>query len=471
MEAEQKTRIAGAAVGLSQLTLVEHALCPLDARLSLRENLVHECEYFFTDAQKHRRKARVRVNCPDGLSANDEFFLWGLLALTFSEREPTIDFYATPHFCLTRLQKISSGSKGGKSYALFRQAIERLSMVRYRNERFYDPIRREHRDVSFGFFSYSLPVDPDTSRAWRIVWDPLFFEFCQAAGSQLSFDLETYRELDCASRRLFLLLKKLFWRKKVSPSFDVRHLAVDVLGFSSKSSQRKLNDKLKSSVDKLVEREIINLPSGVSQAGELIEKKKKGVYCIRFVRGNYFRRPASRSKQAAIRDSALFEPLQAIGFDDRAIVRILNDHPAGLIQLWSDVTLAALERRGRSFFRRSPQAYFMDNIRNAAEGHRTPADWYWELQKEEERKRARAQREDRGIQAAAETDGDFESYLSADGRAVFEEVIETMLKQFRSAGQPETVAQKNANRFATEHMRKRYQAEVEKPLPLKKLFG
>ena len=44
---------------------------------------------------------------------------------------------------------------------------------------------------------------------------------------RLSFDLDTYRSLDAASRRLFLLLQKVFWRRKVSFVFDVRHLVVD----------------------------------------------------------------------------------------------------------------------------------------------------------------------------------------------------------------------------------------------------
>jgi hypothetical protein len=134
---------------------------------------------------------------------------------------------------LRKLGLISPDSKGGKSYRLFRDALRRLSAVRYQNERFYDPIRQEYRSVSFGLFSYSLPLELDSPRAWRIVWDSLFFEYCSAAASQLSFDLETYRQLDHASRRLFLLLSKVFWRRPLSPHFEVRYLAVNVLGFSA----------------------------------------------------------------------------------------------------------------------------------------------------------------------------------------------------------------------------------------------
>ena len=51
----------------------------------------------------------------------------------------------------------ASANRGGKNYDLFRSAISRLSTVSYRNDHFFDPIRGEHRDVGFGFLSYSLP--------------------------------------------------------------------------------------------------------------------------------------------------------------------------------------------------------------------------------------------------------------------------------------------------------------------------
>jgi hypothetical protein len=111
-----------------------------------------------------------------------------------------VDFYATPYYCLRQLGCLdASVGHGGKNYDLFRNAINRLSAVHYRNDRFYDPIRGEHRDVAFGFLSYSLPLDADSSRAWRFAWDPIFFEFCSATGGTLRFDFPTYRRLDEAS--------------------------------------------------------------------------------------------------------------------------------------------------------------------------------------------------------------------------------------------------------------------------------
>ena len=253
--------------GVAQLSLVEHALCPLDSRTALRENLRHQTEYRYTDAGGAIQTARVVVHCPAGLSAGDEFYLWGLLALTFAQPEPMIEFQATPHFCLRRLGMIAPDSKGGKSYRLFRDALRRLSAVRYQNERFYDPIRREHREVSFGLFSYSLPLDASSSRAWRILWDPLFFEYCQAAASQFRFDLETYRRLDHASRRLFLLLSKVFWRSAVSPHFDVRHLAVDVLGFSPNLTTRTLKAKVSRCAKVLAECDVLDTSSASAETG------------------------------------------------------------------------------------------------------------------------------------------------------------------------------------------------------------
>ena len=248
--------------------------------------------------------------------------------------------------------------------------------MRYQNDRFYDPIRREHRAVSFGLLSYSLPLDPDSSRAYRIVWDPLFFEFCQATGSHLSYDLETYRDLGCGSRRLFLLLKKIFWRRPVSPAFDVASLAVNTLGSSNRLGVNALKSKLKRCATELLTREIIALPDRANSIDAVFQKRRKGEYSVRFHRGSYFdKQELSPSRKSAI-ESPIDDPLCAIGFDARAIARISRQFNHGLIQVWADVTLAAIERRGEGFFRRSPQAFFMDNIKNAANGRRTPPDWF-----------------------------------------------------------------------------------------------
>ena len=174
----------------AQLSLIEHALCPLDPSASLRNAGLHVVQYDFTAAHRKRKTATASVASPFGLSANDELYLYGLLALTFAQKEPTIDFYATPHYFLRRLGLVDPKSEQGKRYEVFRSAIRRLAGVVYQNDRFYDPIRGEHRDVAFGFLKYSLPHDPGSSRAWHFIWDPQFFRFCQALGGSLQFDFE-----------------------------------------------------------------------------------------------------------------------------------------------------------------------------------------------------------------------------------------------------------------------------------------
>ena len=292
--------------GLGQLTLVEHALCPLDGRVSLAGPLVHSCPYRFTDTAGKRQTADAQVFAPLGLSTSDEFFLWGLLALTCADHDTNGEFHATPHFCLSRLGCICTGSKGGKSYHLFREAIRRLAAVRYQNDRFYDPVRKEQRQVSFGFFSYSLPLDPASSRTWRFEWDPLFFEMCGAIGGRFAFDLEMYRSLNGATRRLFLLLSKVFGRGRRSPRFELRHLCGDVLGFSSRISTRDMKVKLKRCLRTLQERDVVRVSPKQAGIEGLFEKRGRAWYLLGMECGAYFdqqprhARPAGAGRLAAV---------------------------------------------------------------------------------------------------------------------------------------------------------------------------
>ena len=68
----------------------------------------------------------------------------------------------------------------------------------------------------------------------------------------LLFDFRTYRALDEASRRLFLLLKKVFWRNAESPEFDLHDLAVDTIGFAPTQEPRHLKRKLLRCMEKLM---------------------------------------------------------------------------------------------------------------------------------------------------------------------------------------------------------------------------
>ncbi|MBI3861102.1 MAG: hypothetical protein HY290_04320 [Planctomycetia bacterium] len=364
--------------GLGQLTLVEHALCPLDARAALVKNLVFNTQFVFTDANRHAQTAEVKVFCPLGLSTGDEFFLWGLLALTLAQPEAEGTLMATPHYVLRQLGLIDQHARrGGRQYGQFAAAIERLSVVKYQSDKFFDPIRREHRRVSFGFLSYSLPLDDQSDRAWRVVWDPVFFEFTKPLGGHLWFDLATYRELDGASRRLFLFLCKIYARRHTTPSMCVRHLGENILGFSPSLVTRDLKAKVARCVSRLADSRIVEV------SPKLFRKQGPGEYSLTLSRGKYFDRRRGRHPAKQLQDSPLFEPLHAIGLDEGTIRRLLRKYPTRLLQEWSDITLAARERFGATFFKRSPQAFFIDNVQHAALGDRTPPDWWQALRKAE----------------------------------------------------------------------------------------
>jgi len=276
-------------------------------------------------------------------------------------------------------------SRGGEQYRLFEKAIERLSQVTYLNDRFYDPIRKEHRKVGFGFLSYSLPLDSESCRAWHIAWDPIFYDIVRATGGSFRFDLATYRDLDPASRRLFLLLSKILSRRDSSPRFDVRHLTVNVLGFSPTLAMRNLKVKLWRCVERMMEVEVIRSASKES----LFCKAGPGEYSIVFQQGDYFKRRNTSRPPAPLDETAIHDGLRSVGFDDRGICRLMRRFSPPLIRLWTDVTLLAMERDGRAFIKKSPQAYLVDNLKNATKGMRTPPDWYHEQRRAERRVRAK----------------------------------------------------------------------------------
>lgn len=392
--------------GIGQLSLVEHALCPLDSRTSLVENLVYRSEYSFSDAAQSRRMATAQVFSPLGLSAADELYLWGLLALTLLQPEPEQELFASPHWCLRQLGIINQDRKrGGRQYRQFAEALRRLSAVTYMNDAFYDPVRNEHRRVSFHFFSYSTPEEIDSCRAWRIAWDPIFFEFVKAAAGHFRFDLAVYRELDAASRRLFLFLSKVFSRKSQLRAIRLDHLAVNLLGFSSTLATREMKAKVNRCLNRLVEFHVLS--------GAEVFKTSPGSYFVRLERGAYFETRTVRTYQPAPTDSPLFETLLTIGFDEAAAARLLRRYPQRLLAEWADITQAALERFGPSFFHKSPMAYLVDSVSKAAVGNRTAPDWWRDLKRAENR----------------------EHHLSEEGLALFSRLRAELFSSEQASGQ------------------------------------
>ena len=411
--------------GITQLTLLEHSLCPLDTRVSLQTGLKHEARYWLTDGEGKRRMATARMHLPLGLSASDEFYLWGLLALSLRQPQPDLHFAATPHYCLKQLGVIDSRSRrGGKHYELFRQALRRLAAAQYENDAFYDPVRSQHGQVSFGFLSYRLPLDAMSDRLWNFYWDPVFFEFCQAVRGRLMFDLGLYRKLSPAGRRLFLLLHKLFYRRKVSPQFDVRALATDVLGFSPDLTNGVINRKLKALCEQLQKAEVITrMESAVT--------RKLSV--VKFHRGPYFAK--RRQTSYALRDdeSSVVDALVSLGFEKPDAGRISRRYKAPVLKEWIDITLTARERFGTAYFKRSPQAFLIHHVEKAAAGEYSPPDWWHEIQKQEA---AAIERQSfRNLQQRLKLGSSAESLTTKQGADGFQSIADVLAAVTPSTGE------------------------------------
>lgn len=361
-------------VGVGQLSLVEHALCPLESKRSA--SLVHRVSYHFSDGQRRRQTATVRVFAPLGLFPGDELYLWGLLALTLSQPEQDSSLDATPHWCLRQLGLIDAGTRrGGRQYQQFAAALERLSAVSYLSSACYDPMCGEYRQVSFRFFSYSLPTNPQSNRAWNIAWDDVFFRLVRSTGGSMRFDLNLYRALDPAARRLFLLLNKVGYRKGRMPVFDLEHLAVDVLGLSPSLAIRDMKVKVSRTLKRL---EAV----GVVERG-VIQRVALGKFTVTLERGPSM--SAKSDRESAATESPLVEGLVALGFDPHSAASLVRRYPRKLVALWIDITQAALERFGRQHFHKSPMAYLVDSLSKAAMGTRTPPDWWQEIRNAEKK--------------------------------------------------------------------------------------
>ena len=408
------------------------------------------------------------MRAPLGLSAIDEFYLWGLLGLTFAQPEPTVELRVTPHYVLRQLGKLGTNQKhGGSLHQQFRESLRRLSATSYESDSFYDPVRCEHRHVSFGFLSFSLPLSDRSSRAWRIAWDPIFFDFCQATGGRLFFDLKIYQRLDAASRRLFLFLAKQFWRKPQTAWLDVGYVGYEVLGFSRQVTVRDLKaTKLRRVMELLAAQEIV---TGATTKEPAFRKSGKGRYEVCFRRGNYFLRKQSHAALSPESlESPVAEQLRELGVDERAIRGVMRRYPAAMLGEWIDITLAARERFGEGFFRTSAAAYLVDNLQQAANSTRTPPDWWRELRKQEfnassatpgplrEVLRTVTQRtgSDSGSrsQPRPESDAEFRQYLHGEGREACSRLFEELFAEFLATGENPHTARTRAASIVRHHL-------------------
>jgi hypothetical protein len=140
-------------------------------------------------------------------------------------------------------------------------------------------------------------------------------------------------------------------------------------------------------------------------------------------------------------DSPLVEPLQSIGLDAPAIARVLRQFPYDRVREWVDITLAAKERFGSKFFKRSPMAYLIDNLKKSASDGRTPPDWWHGIRKAEEQQQDALARQQSmtAVPSSSPTTG---------GRQVFEQVRNDLVAAYMAAGLDNATAQREASREA-----------------------
>jgi hypothetical protein len=420
--------------GIAQLSLLETALWPLQGG-KLPGNQF-QTSYDFSTA-KGRTAATVTVRAALGLQPTDELVLWGLLGATLNRPESDPVLLATPYWMLRQLGLDS----GGHQYGQLRDALLRLAVTSYQNTGFYNPETREHEYAAFQFLSILLPTvggvgeAVDTERCWRVEWNSPFFRFCKATGGNLLFDLDLYRELTPAARRLFLKLKDRFWRSK-RVFFGVDDLTINGLGFSADRPLKKRKYDLLNCLRELLGHQVLALGHGQTDARDLFWKRGKGSYVVVCYEGEYFRRPlAERAirQNNAITEDPLYEPLRKIGVDGPAIRRLFQNHGRNLIQRWVRITDAAMHEKPRGFagFRVSPAAFLIDGVQN----QRTPPDW---MHAHEKRQEQRQWEQDHARTAPAELElrrqydqeraAALQTYLaSAEGREKYKRAYPTLL--------------------------------------------
>jgi len=163
----------------------------------------------------------------------------------------------------------------------------------------------------------------------------------------------------------------------------------------------------------------------------------------------------------------LVDPLRSIGFDDVAIRRILREYRPHVVREWADITLAARERHGEEFFRKSPAAYFVDNVRHAAAGTRTAPDWWRELRREELRRQRESDREHladvAGTGGAESEEQAFRAYLEDEAREAFQQVAQRLTQDLIQHGKSREDAEESGKYMARLHFLNRFRREHPEP--------
>jgi hypothetical protein len=254
------------------------------------------------------------------------------------------------------------------------------------------------------------------------------------------FDLETYRSLDAASRRLFLILKKVFHRSSESPRWDLTHLAVDVLGYSP-LERKFLKRKVKTCADRLAALGIIN-PSR-----ELFERHEKSLY-VQFHRGVYFDKEQKTPRVAPIEELPIYEQWLSIGVDLEGMQYLRRNFSMETLEQWADITLLAKERHGAKFFERSMAAYYIDNVKAAKKVGRRPPDWWHEFKKKELYSVPDLEEgfHENGVDQPERRE--YVAWLKSDGRNLHEKTLHELLESVQVNGRLSEGQAANARQIA-----------------------
>jgi len=457
---EKRYRLPGITrEGIGQLSLLETALWPLQGGLKAT---TFGTTFSFNSAGE-QRQGNVTVYAPLGVQPVDEYVLWGLLGVSLSRKPADRTLLMTPYWLMKRLGLAT----GGSQYEQLRKSLERLAAIAYQNTAFYNPVTQQHERVTLHFFSTYLPTSGrgglvDVQRVWRIEWSPMFFQMCQATGGTLLFDLDLYRQLTPAARRLFLKLKDRFWRSK-RVFMNVDDLTINGLGFSAQRPLKKRKYDLISCMRELLDLQIIELGRGQTEPQQLFLRRSKGVYVVQFFEGDYFRQPMAPrtvTQQRGITDDPLYEPLRTIGVDEGGIRRLFKQHSRRLIEQWIRVTDVAMHDRPRGFpgFKVSPAAFLI----NALDNGRLPPDWIYAHEKErkreqweQERAATAASEEVLRMQYEQERAAALREYLAmGEGRAQFQKYLPFFLDFYQKVEPDryhETAHEKAAAKVDREH--------------------
>jgi hypothetical protein len=424
--------------GIAQLSLLETALWPLQGGI-IRAPRFETSYSFMTDSGQ--QTAKVTVRSAIGLQPIDEYILWGLLGSTLSTLHPDSMLLATPYWMLKQLGM----GIGGSQYAELRDSLLRLSTTSYQNTGFYNPETQAREWVAFQFLSILLPTVGDVggivdnNRCWRIEWNPAFFRFCRVTGGNLLFDLDLYRQLTPASRRLFLKLKDRFWRSK-RVFLNVDDLTINGLGFSAERPLKKRKYDLTQCIRELLTHGVIELGKEQSDPKDLFLKRGKGSYVVTFYEGEYFRHPLAgrtTSQKNAIASDPLYEPLRKIGIDEAGIRRLFHDCSRNNLQRWVRITDAAMHEKPQGFsgFKVSPAAFLMDGVQH----NRMPPDWMHAHEKQRSQQQWEAEHkaftqleQQHRLKYVQERAAALQRFLqSPEGRKHYQPVFQTLMELYK----------------------------------------